>query len=204
MARISGVFNAMAGATNRKDGPHEAFAKLRDEMATRAKKDDNDIVARFLAAVGHYYDGDLEQAITAMGAVAPRAPSEARVYIYMGMAHFWLGHQDKAEALIERAVAIGPSDPDVYYCRSQIARRHNLPLAVADLERYLTMTTRPWSIGPPKKDARVKAELDLMKAGRIPPDWDKPGPDRAPFEPKKQRGEPASPSAKRGSPLPGS
>ena len=192
LARISGVFNAMAGATNRKDGPHEAFAKLRDEMAARAKKDDNDIVARFLAAVGHYYDGDLEQAITAMGAVAPRAPSEARVYIYMGMAHFWLGREateagDKAEAtrrqaeaerLIDKAREANPYDPDVYYCLSQVHRHTDLDAGIRYLERYLQLSAAPGALQYPKKTRRVGEELEMMRSGTLPPDWDKPGRER--------------------------
>jgi tetratricopeptide (TPR) repeat protein len=199
LGRIAG----MVAFLRAKAGNDEQGAKDLAAIEARMKKaaaDPKDIVARFLDATRRYYAGEFESALPDLEKLLNSGNRDPRIPLYTAMAHFWLGHQDKAEALIERAVAIGPSDPDVYYCRSQIARRHNLPLAVADLERYLTMTTRPWSIGPPKKDARVKAELDLMKAGRIPPDWDKPGPDRAPFEPKKQRGEPASPSAKRGSP----
>jgi hypothetical protein len=104
------------------------------------------------------------------------------------MAHFWLGHQSQAQALIQRAVEIGPSDPDVFYCRSQIVRQVNLPLAIADLERYQKMTTQPWSVGPKQKADRVQAELDFMRRGLLPPDWDKPGPERAAFLPASQTG----------------
>ncbi len=124
---------------------------------------------------------------------------DPRIPLYLAMAHFWLGHQGQAKRLIERAVEIGPSDPDVFYCRSQILRKESLPQAIADLERYVEMTNRPWALNPDKKDARVKAELDYMKRGLLPPDWDRPGKERVPFDPANQKGTPVSEAVRLGS-----
>jgi hypothetical protein len=97
--------------------------------------------------------------------------------------------------LINEAVRSGPSDPDVFYCRSQIVRKLDLPQAIADLDRYVEMTNRPWALNPAKKDNRVKAELAYMRRGMLPPDWDRPGPARVRFDPTNQPGTPASAAA---------
>ncbi|MBM4344876.1 MAG: hypothetical protein FJ100_16030 [Deltaproteobacteria bacterium] len=187
LGRIAGMINFLtdaAGASPERKADLDAI----EARMKAAAADPNDIVARFIVATRAYYAGRLQEALPQLEALNQSANRDPRLPLYLAMAHFWLGHQQDAMRIIQRAVAIGPSDPDVFYCRSQIVRRVNLPLAIADLERYETMTHQPWAIGPAQKAARVQAELAFMRRGVIPPDWDKPGPDRVAFLPESQTG----------------
>jgi tetratricopeptide (TPR) repeat protein len=191
LGRIAGLINFLTDEAG--TNPDRKADLLAVEAAMRkAAANPQDLVARFIVATRDYYAGRLEQALPQLEALANSGNRDPRIPLYLAMAHFWLGHQPKAEEIIGHAVAIGPSDPDVFYCRSQIVRRKDLALAIADLERYEAMTSRPWSVGPKLKADRVAAELRLMRMGRIPPDWDKPGPGRVTFDPAHQMGEPAT------------
>lgn len=187
LGRIAGMINFLtdaAGANPERKADLDAIeARMRASAA-----DPTDIVARFIVATRAYYAGRLPEALPQLEALNQSSNRDPRLPLYLAMAHFWLGHQAEAQRIIQRAVEIGPSDPDVFYCRSQIVRRVNLPLAIADLERYQTMTHQPWAIGPAQKAARVQAELAFLRRGVIPPDWDKPGPERVVFMPESQTG----------------
>lgn len=169
-----------------------------EQRMREAAKEATDVVARFIVATRGYYAGKFEQALPELQALAQTGNRDPRIPLYLAMTFFWTGKQAEAESWIDRAVSIGPSDPDVFYCRSQIVRRVDVPLAIQDLERYEAMTKQPWAVGPRAKSQRVEAELALMRKGRIPPDWDKPGPDRAVFLPAEQTGTAASPQAIQG------
>lgn len=187
LGRIAGLINFLTDEAGR-DPAKKADLEAVEARMRAAAADPKDIVARFIVATRAYYAGRLEEALPQLQALAQTDNRDPRIPLYTAMAHFWLGHQQEAQKLIQHAVEIGPSDPDVFYCRSQIARSVNLPLAIADLERYEAMTTQPWSIGPKQKADRVKAELTFMRRGELPPDWDKPGPERVPFQPAQQQG----------------
>lgn len=197
LGRIAGLL-AFLTAEALEDPSKKAELELVEQRMREAAQRNNDIVARFIVATRGYYAGEFTKALPELQALAATANRDPRIPLYLAMAHFWLGHQADAEKWIGKAVQIGPSDPDVFYCRSQIVRRSNLPLAIADLERYEAMTKQPWALGPRQKTERVEAELALMRKGRIPPDWDKPGPDRAVFLPAEQTGTAASELAIRG------
>ncbi len=189
LGRIAGLLNFLADeAAN--DPRKKADLDAIEARMRAASKDPNDLVARFVVATRAYYAGHLPEALPQLEALAKSGSRDPRIPLYLAMTHFWLGHQAEAQTLIQHAVEIGPSDPDVFYCRSQIVRKVNLPLAIADLERYEAMTTRPWSVGPKRKAERVEAELAFMKRGELPPDWDRPGPERVKFDPANQKGVP--------------
>jgi tetratricopeptide (TPR) repeat protein len=197
LGRIAGLLNFL---TDEAATDPKKKADL-DAIAVRMKaaaQDPQDLVARFVVATREYYAGKLPEALPQLEALAKTGSRDPRIPLYLAMTHFWLGHQQEAQALIQHAVDIGPSDPDVFYCRSQIVRKVNLPLAIADLQRYEAMTTRPWSVGPKRKAERVEAELAFMKRGELPPDWDKPGPERAPFDPAHQQGTPVTQEVREG------
>ncbi|MCS6798741.1 MAG: bacterial transcriptional activator domain-containing protein [Myxococcota bacterium] len=65
---------------------------------------------------------------------------EPRLHIYLAVSHYRLGHQADAEHHIERAIAVGPDDPDAFYCRAEIRQHVDPTGAIADLDRYLEMT----------------------------------------------------------------
>ncbi len=187
LGRIAGMINFLTDAAG-ENADRKADLDAIEARMKAAAADPQDVVARFIVATRAYYGGRLQEALPQLEALSQSTNRDPRLPLYLAMAHFWLGHQQDAQRIIQRAVDIGPSDPDVFYCRSQIVRRVNLPLAIADLERYRTMTHQPWAIGPAQKAARVDAELAFMRRGEIPPDWDKPGPERVAFLPDSQTG----------------
>src|SRR5205085_4006672 len=76
---------------------------------------------------------------------------------------------------IERAVSLARQDPDVYYCRAEIAVRTDLPLAIRDVRHYLEMVEALHEKdGVPlnrQKHARVRAmlqHLERVAAGKEP------------------------------------
>ncbi len=197
LGRIAGLINFLTDEAGR-DPVKKADLQAIEARMRAAATESNDVVARFIVATRAYYAGRLEEALPQLEALVTSGNRDPRIPLYTAMAHFWLGHQEQAQKLIQHAVDIGPSDPDVFYCRSQIVRSVNLPLAIADLVRYEAMTTQPWSVGPKQKAARVEAELAFMRRGELPPDWDRPGPERAPFQPDQQKGRPVSAEVREG------
>jgi tetratricopeptide (TPR) repeat protein len=187
LGRLAGLLNFLTEQAGRDPARAKDLEAVIAKMQLAAT-DSKDVVARFIVATRAYYAGKLEEALPLLESLLDSGNRDPRIPLYTAMAHFWLGHQEQAERLIARAVEIGPSDPDVFYCRSQIVRRKHLPQAIADLERYEQMTLQPWATGPTSKAQRVSAELKLMRLGRLPPDWDKPGPDRAVYLPAEQTG----------------
>jgi tetratricopeptide (TPR) repeat protein len=152
-----------------------AFQRVRAGFQQRAASDPGDTVAQFVAAVSVFYDGRFEEALRLLAAVEAKVPNEGRVHIYTGMAHLWLGREEQAARAIQRAMEVNPHDPDVYYCQSQVLRLHDLPAAAKALERYVALAASPGALQFPHKTARVRQELAMLRAGQLPPLWDKPG-----------------------------
>jgi tetratricopeptide (TPR) repeat protein len=152
-----------------------AFHRVRAGFQQRAARDPGDTVALFVAAVSVFYDGRFDEALRLLAAVEQKVPNEGRVHIYTGMAHLWLGREEQAARAIQRAMEVNPHDPDVYYCQSQVLRLHDLPAAAKALERYVALAASPGALQFPHKTARVRQELAMLRAGQLPPLWDKPG-----------------------------
>ena len=174
LARLSGAFNQMAGQAGGDGHPVARWTKLRATMETRAKSDPQDVVAMFMLGVAQYYDGELEAAIASMKQVEPQVPNEARVYIYQGMGHHWLGRKEQAERLILKARKANPHDSDVYYCYSQVFHQQDRVGAIQNLKRYIAMSSAPGALQFEKKTDRVRQELALLEKGENLPDWDRP------------------------------
>jgi tetratricopeptide (TPR) repeat protein len=100
---------------------------------------------------------------------------EARWHIYEAVTHFRLGHQAEAEAIIEKAVALGSEDPDVYYCRAEIFQRTNIPRSLEDIRKYQQMVAeivRKGGTVSPAKAKRVEimyAHLLAVSRGEVSP-----------------------------------
>jgi tetratricopeptide (TPR) repeat protein len=197
LGRLAGLLNALVIQAERDPTKQQDLVALTARMQQASTKS-TDLVARFIVAMSVYYAGKWEQALPLFEALLDSGDRHPRIPLYCAMTHFWLGHQERAETLIATAVTFGPVDPDVYYYRSQIVRHRNLPVAIADLERYEQMTSEPWATGPATSSHRVGAELAFLRKGLLPPAWDKPGPDRPVFEPHSQQGTIASESARLG------
>jgi tetratricopeptide (TPR) repeat protein len=173
LGRIAGVFNDMGSAGGNK--PMPGWHELREEMRARALRDPHDTVALFLSAVATFYDAHFTEALAILQRVEPLAPREGRVFIYEAMANLWLGHRDEAERLVRKAMETNPYDPDVYYCLSQVVRQRDIPAAITALERYVALSSTPGALEFPKKTERVRQELAMLRQGKLPPLWDRPG-----------------------------
>ncbi len=90
---------------------------------------------------------------------------EPRQFIYTGMNHYRLGNQAEAETRIERALHLGKTDPDIYYCRAVIRTRKTPDAALADLQTYLKMTAGSRETYAPK-EAKVARMIDDLQACR--------------------------------------
>ncbi len=173
LGRIAGIFNDMGSANHGK--PMPGWAELREEMRQRAAKNPNDVAALFMSGVSTFYEAHFTEALDILRRVEVKAPREGRVYIYEAMANLWLGHRDEAERLVRKAMETNPYDPDVYYCLSQVVRTRDIPAAVVALERYVALSSTPGALEFPKKTERVREELAILRTGKLPPLWDKPG-----------------------------
>jgi len=95
-------------------------------------------------------------------------PDQPRVYIYQAISHYRLGHQEKAEALIEQAIQISDHDPDGFYCRAEIWHRKDPLKAVQDIDIYLEKIEeihRQYGENPPKeKVQRVHKMREYLEA----------------------------------------
>ncbi|MEZ4265554.1 MAG: hypothetical protein R3F39_04185 [Myxococcota bacterium] len=143
----------------------------------------DDLLAQFVAGVAAHYSAHYtartpeqkralyETSIRYLERTRPAFDFEPRTFIYLGVSHYRLGHQEQAEALIEQAVTIGDQDPDAYYCRAEIMHRTNTQRALSDLDKYLEMTEKFRAAGgwvADTKVARVKAmqaHLRRVEAG---------------------------------------
>ena len=142
----------------------------------------NDLLKQFIAGVVSHYAAHhsgrsreeksrlYAQAIRYLDRTRPTFDFEPRVFIYLAVSHFRLGHQREAEEFIERAVTLGHDDPDVFYCRAEIFQRSNIQRSIEDIDTYLRMMAvfeRQGAVSDPAKTARVHAMRDhLVKVSR--------------------------------------
>jgi tetratricopeptide (TPR) repeat protein len=149
-----------------------------------------DPLRQLMAGVGAHYCGHrhgrtrdekaryYRLAIRYLERAVPLYEDEPRRLLYLAVSHHRLGEQSAAQALIERAVAVGSRDPDVFYCRAEVFQRVDLARSIADVERYLAMTTAMRARGfadNPEKHRRVEAMLAHLRAaarGEAPLDGD--------------------------------
>ncbi|MBM4344098.1 MAG: tetratricopeptide repeat protein [Deltaproteobacteria bacterium] len=90
---------------------------------------------------------------------------EPRQFIYTGMNHYRIGNQAEAETRIERALRLGKSDPDIYYCRAVVRTRKAPDAALADLQTYLAMTAGSRETYAPK-EAKVARMVEDLRGCR--------------------------------------
>ncbi|MCC6216008.1 MAG: hypothetical protein IT376_14170 [Polyangiaceae bacterium] len=151
--------------------------EVRELLAT-ADTAPADLLAQFRAGVAaHYFAheeassveekrGWYETALRYLDRARP-LDFEARWHIYQAVTNFRLGNQALAEEQIERAVALGSDDPDVYYCRAEIFQRTNIPRALEDIRRYqekVAEIVRGGGTTSASKSARVQMMYDHLSA----------------------------------------
>ena len=151
-----------------------------DRYVADAEAHPEDALRQFLAGIAahysaHYKGRDREnrvwlynRTIEYLERCEDAFPEQPRVYIYQAVSHYRLGHQDRAEALIEKAITLGEHDPDVYYCRAEIWHRKDPLKAIEDIDRYLTKTREiheKHGDGPPEvKLQRVRKMREYLEA----------------------------------------
>ena len=128
----------------------------------------DDLLAQYVAGVAAHYSSHYiadtaaqkqalyETCIRYLERTRPAFDFEPRVFIYLGVSHYRLGHQAEAEAMIERGVEIAEHDPDAYYCRAEIFHRKDVARSLADLETYLVMTRKFASAGGWAADEKIR------------------------------------------------
>lgn len=150
-------------------------ARLRAALA----KDPGDEVSAFELGVLLHYDNRFEASTEVLAPLEPRLGSEHRLHVYLAMNDFNLGRRDAALARLNAAAELPDPDPDIYYCRAEVVRDTDRPLAIADLERYLAASERS-GLGSPSKPDLVRGLRDALEAcladGRpvCEADWEHP------------------------------
>jgi tetratricopeptide (TPR) repeat protein len=137
-----------------------------------------DTLAQFVAGVAAHYAGHqtarsradklalYQTTIQYLERARPAFEFEPRVFVYLAISNFRLGHQQEAQALIERAIPLSINDPDVYYCRAEILQSVDTRRAIEDIERYQAMIDKLHGQGVPvdaAKQARVKDMLAQLR-----------------------------------------
>lgn len=157
------------------------------EAARDADAHPGDVLKQYVAGVLAHYAAHVNgrttqekatlytQAIRYLERTLPAFEHEPRVFIYLAVSHFRLGHQDQAERFIERAVELAAHDPDAYYCRAEIFQRTNVQRSIRDIDTYLRINAQNearGAVGDPGKTERVRmmrAHLIDVAAGRAQP-----------------------------------
>lgn len=152
-----------------------------DRLAKDAEARPDDPLAQFLAGVAAHYCGHQRGAtreekagyyartIHFLERTRPTYDFEPRVYVYLAVSHFRLGHQHEAEQLIDAAIPLAKNDPDVFYCRAEIFQRKDPARAVADIRKYLDMSQTLAEQGVPRNAAkhhRVETMLLALEASQ--------------------------------------
>ncbi len=131
--------------------PLQPTAARVEELAREADAHPDDPLRQFIAGVAAHYSAHYRartpeekialyrKCIEYLERCRKAYAFEPRVYIYLAVSHYRLGHQKQAEQLIERAAELSAEDPDVFYCRAEIYHRKDPRRALADLDRYLAM-----------------------------------------------------------------
>ena len=110
-----------------------------DDWRSRAQADPDDVVTTFLLGAVLHYRGEYEESLRWMDSLVGRLDDVPRVYIYRGMNRLNLGDPAGARELLDQATLLPYVDPDVYFCRAEVERDRDRELAIADLERFLTL-----------------------------------------------------------------
>ncbi len=140
-----------------------------DRMLERLAQNPEDLVASFLAGLGLYYLKEYERVVPLLEPVVKVVPDESRARLYLAMAHYFLGHQETAEQMFEDMEPYAYHDPDIYYCRSLIYRKRDLPRAIREMERFLEVFVGEGRLSfGPEKVQKARSDLERMRRGEVP------------------------------------
>ncbi len=176
MARERPDWGGVLGMLVANLAPTQPDAARVAELIAAADAAPDDVLSQFMAGVGahysaHYKARTVEEkkalyrtALTYLERTRPHFDFEPRVYIYLAVSHFRLGHQAEAERYIAQAIALGRQDPDAYYCRAEIYQHKDPQSALKDLDTYVQMTTGPEYITQGDKPQRVQKLKEKIQA----------------------------------------
>lgn len=121
------------------------------------------VAARDQAEKARYY----ELALPYLQRTLPAYEHVVRVWIYIAVSHFRLGHQREAEQAIAEAARRNAAgdEADVFYCRAEILHRTDAAGAVADIDKYLAIMAANVARGAftdPGKEKRLRAMRDRL------------------------------------------
>jgi tetratricopeptide (TPR) repeat protein len=162
---ISSVFGQVSG--------YMTAEEVRQIIDFRLAVSTDDPIGLMLKGMVAFYNGhDYAEALRHFGRVAARVQDDPRVYVYRALCHFYLGNQQEAETLAEKAVEVSQGhDPDAYYARSIVKRQKDLAGAVKDIERYLEASQGGDKVKYPAKEKWLRQELENLRQGKPSPWW---------------------------------
>jgi tetratricopeptide (TPR) repeat protein len=178
LARENNRFGGVLGMIVANLAPTKPDSAKVAEYVAAAEAAPDDLLSQYVAGVAahysaHYIASTHEEkrrlytiCIRFLDKTRPTLEFEPRVFIYLAVSHYRLGHQAEAEPLIEEAVTIAKYDPDAYYCRAEIFHRTDVARSLDDLETYLIMTRKFAEAGgwaADEKIQRVQAMRDYLK-----------------------------------------
>lgn len=143
--------------------------KTTDDLLALTRKNPDDLVANYLAAIGLYYVKDYVGVIPLLTRVVNVMPEEPRARMYLAMASFFAGDAMKALLMMEALDDFAYQEPDIYYCRSLIYRSFDLERAIREMERFIEVFEgqKRLRFGE-QKVRKAKSDLELMKKGVVP------------------------------------
>lgn len=150
------------------------------QWSRKADAAPDDPVLNYLAAISWYYKAnsthdpeDYRRSIPYFERVVARIPKDQpRAWMYLGMAHFFTGNQQRAEQILQDLEPYTWHEPDINYCRSLVYRKTDLPRAIAEMERFLQVFLMAGRLNfGPAKLKKAQDDLAAMKRGEIPSYW---------------------------------
>ena len=168
LARENDRFGGVLGMIVANLAPTKPDSAKVAEYVKRAEEAPDDLLSQYVAGVAahysaHYIASTIEEkrrlyetSIRFLDKTRPTFDFEPRVFIYLAVSHYRLGHQEIAEPLIEKAVEIAKYDPDAYYCRAEIFHRKDVARSLEDLETYLVMTRKFAAAGGWAADEKIQ------------------------------------------------
>jgi tetratricopeptide (TPR) repeat protein len=179
MAKKHADYSGVLGMLVANLAPQQPDAARVKQFTDTADKKPDSALDNFLAGVAAHYSAHYkartkeakralyETAITYLKRARPAFDFEPRIFIYLSVSHYRLGHQEKAEALIEQAVELNRQDPDAFYCRAEVYHRSRPDRALKDIDRYLELTKVEGGVSSGKYNLvqRMRAYLVRVQKG---------------------------------------
>ena len=174
---LAGWFRRMseAGAA---EGQTEALRANITALVSRLETPEASPLDRFQGGLAALHAGNPGRAIELLQAARGAHPNEVQVVVNLALAQHRLGALDKAQALADEAVKLGPTHPEAHFVLAQVRLSRDRPGAIASLRRHLELSRLdPGHTGA--MDKRIESDLGKLQAGELPAGWQLPEPQSA-------------------------